>query len=229
MEQGIVSEKGINDMPRGWRLENRWNEIVYVRWSSMLNRVYKNEYYIDTTIQLEMHWLSYFAEHIKEIDCYNEEKFLNGELELDKDIKSNGKNHEYSIKNCVFVSRTENIKQANKTRNNEKISESLKGREFSEEHRKNMSKSQKERFKNKENHPMYGIHKYGEENPNYDKGAKIIQYDLDGNFIKIWNNASRVEEYLGIFKESIGRCCKGKQKTAGGFIWKYYNGGNENE
>ena len=116
MEQGIVSEKGINDMPRGWRLKNRWNKIVYVRWSSMLNRVYKNEYYIDTTIQLEMHWLSYFDEHIKEIDGYNEEKFLNGELELDKDIKSNGKNHEYSIKNCVFVSRTENIKQANKTR-----------------------------------------------------------------------------------------------------------------
>ena len=119
----IVQEKGINDMPYGWRKENEWNEMVYRKWSSCLQRVYsenfhnKDKSYINSTLQLEMHWLSYFAEHIKEIDGYDEKKLLNGELVLDKDIKSNGKNNEYSIENCMFVSVSENSKQANKNRN----------------------------------------------------------------------------------------------------------------
>lgn len=50
---------------------------------------------------------------------------------------------------------------------------------------------------------------------------KVIQYDLNGNFIKIWNSATEVKQELKIHNGDIGKCCKGKHKTAGGYKWKY--------
>ena len=49
----------------------------------------------------------------------------------------------------------------------------------------------------------------------------ILQYDLEGNFIKEWPGVIDAERELGIFSGSISTVCKGKQKTAGKFIWKY--------
>ena len=40
------------------------------------------------------------------------------------------------------------------------------------------------------------------------------------------NKASRC---LNINTGSISSCCKGKRKTAGCYIWKYYKEGDENE
>lgn len=54
------------------------------------------------------------------------------------------------------------------------------------------------------------------------KAIPINQYDLDGNFIKTWSlGATEVMKKLSIDKSSIGRCCKGKKHTAGGFRWSY--------
>jgi len=62
----------------------------------------------------------------------------------------------------------------------------------------------------------------GDKNPNYGKGEKIIQKDLNGNFIKEWNNANQAKNELN-FKQrtSIDYCCKKKTKQAFGFIWEY--------
>lgn len=49
----------------------------------------------------------------------------------------------------------------------------------------------------------------------------IYQYDLDGNFIQEWATASEASKTLNINLSHIGQVCKGKAKTAGGFIWKY--------
>lgn len=49
---------------------------------------------------------------------------------------------------------------------------------------------------------------------------KIEQYSLDGSFIKEWSSITSAEESLGI-KNGIGKCCRGKAKTAGGYQWKY--------
>jgi len=66
---------------------------------------------------------------------------------------------------------------------------------------------------------------YTENNTNkifkYQKGKSIIQYDLDGNFIKIWDKISDVVKELGITNQNISANLKTKQKSAGGFIWKY--------
>lgn len=46
----------------------------------------------------------------------------------------------------------------------------------------------------------------------------IVQYDLQGNFIKEWSSIKEANEKI---KGDIHACCKEKQKTAGGFKWKY--------
>jgi hypothetical protein len=88
----------------------------------------------------------------------------------------------------------------------EKISNSLKGKPkpFSDDHKKAM-----------------GIAKR--------KNAKpVLQYDLDGNFIKEWESKGQAAQYL---KEETKRtsnlmtqikdCILGRQKTCCGYIWKY--------
>jgi group I intron endonuclease len=52
-------------------------------------------------------------------------------------------------------------------------------------------------------------------------GICIIQYDLEGNFIKEWENAKTASIILKIDNGSICNCCKGKQKSSKGFTFKY--------
>ena len=50
---------------------------------------------------------------------------------------------------------------------------------------------------------------------------KLLQYSKDGEFIKEWQSAVEVKRVLGIDHGNIARCCKGRYKSAGNFIWKY--------
>lgn len=49
----------------------------------------------------------------------------------------------------------------------------------------------------------------------------VNQYDTKGSFIRKWSGAIEVEKCLGIHGESVARCCRGKQRLAGGFEWRY--------
>ena len=51
----------------------------------------------------------------------------------------------------------------------------------------------------------------------------VLQFDLDGNFIKEWPSAKDAGICVGISNSGITACCKNKPKykTAGGFKWKY--------
>ena len=54
------------------------------------------------------------------------------------------------------------------------------------------------------------------------KGMKpIVQYTLDGKFIRKWNGAFDVEKELGLRSSVIVGCLKGRTKTAYKYIWKY--------
>ena len=53
------------------------------------------------------------------------------------------------------------------------------------------------------------------------KSKPILQYDLNGNFIKEWFGIKNASENLLIDKSNIGECCRNKRKTAGGYIWKF--------
>lgn len=47
----------------------------------------------------------------------------------------------------------------------------------------------------------------------------IMQYDLDGNFIKEWESISEAKKKLNI--NNINMVLKNKRNSAGGFIWRY--------
>lgn len=49
----------------------------------------------------------------------------------------------------------------------------------------------------------------------------IIQCDLNGIDIKEWISQAEAARYFNIDSTGIYACCKGKQKTAAGFKWKY--------
>lgn len=51
----------------------------------------------------------------------------------------------------------------------------------------------------------------------------VIQYSINGEFIKEWPSTMEVQRELGISNTKISKCCLNKPhyKTAGGFIWKY--------
>lgn len=50
---------------------------------------------------------------------------------------------------------------------------------------------------------------------------EIIQYDLFMNKIKEWKSIYKASEETKIFRSSIIKACQKKQKTAGGYIWRY--------
>lgn len=49
----------------------------------------------------------------------------------------------------------------------------------------------------------------------------IVQYDLEGNFIKFWRSVIEASRQLKIKDSNIIGVCKGERKTAGGYKWKY--------
>ena len=49
----------------------------------------------------------------------------------------------------------------------------------------------------------------------------VIQYNLNMQFIREWESMVDAARELGLSSACIGRCCKGKLKTSGGFVWKY--------
>lgn len=57
----------------------------------------------------------------------------------------------------------------------------------------------------------------GKKNP---KSVQVVQYDLNGNFIKEWGSVNQIQKELGYHSQNICCCCQGKYKKAFGYIWK---------
>lgn len=53
------------------------------------------------------------------------------------------------------------------------------------------------------------------------KSKPVLQYDLEGNFIKEWPSVMEIERTLNYANSNISACCLGKRKQAYGYIWKY--------
>ena len=120
----IVYEKGINDMCRGWTTKNEENAKIYKLWCHVLERVYdeklltKRPTYYNVELCLEWHWLSKFAEDIKEIEGYELWLKTKGVYHLDKDILGVDNIKIYSKETCIFVNHSVNEHEASKTENN---------------------------------------------------------------------------------------------------------------
>lgn len=51
--------------------------------------------------------------------------------------------------------------------------------------------------------------------------VKILQYRLDGTFVKEWDSATDIQNSLGYRKSGICSCCAGKYKSSNGYLWRY--------
>ena len=53
--------------------------------------------------------------------------------------------------------------------------------------------------------------------------GRVKQFDLNGNFIKLWDSISVIESELGLSNSHISSCCNGRygRKSVGNFIWRY--------
>lgn len=50
---------------------------------------------------------------------------------------------------------------------------------------------------------------------------KILQYTIEGAFLKEWNSIKEIAAYFNCSTSNITRACNGRNKTAKGFVWKY--------
>lgn len=103
-------------------------------------------------------------------------------------------------------------KQSKKTI--EKRAVSRKGYIHSEETKLKISKSHKGKKTSKEHlEKLYKGQLLANSKP-------ILQYDLQGNFIKEWQSATVAAKEINLHPTSIRHCVQGKTKTSGGYIWK---------
>lgn len=73
-------------------------------------------------------------------------------------------------------------------------SESLRGRKFTEEHKRRIG----------------------------DANSKPVEmYSLDGEYIRTFCSAHKAEVELGIRHSHISQCCHNKRRSTGGYIWKF--------
>ena len=49
---------------------------------------------------------------------------------------------------------------------------------------------------------------------------KIKQYTTEGVFVRTFAAVGDAAEYMGISSSAINQCLSGKNKTAGGYVWK---------
>jgi group I intron endonuclease len=115
-----------------------------------------------------------------------------------------------------------------------KISKSKKGKPLSKEHIQKLKKPKLEGFGEKPDGFGEKISKIKTGVPNY-KGRKpsnwnnkhiisdanskpVIQYDTEYNIINEFSSVRKAKEF---FNGDIGACCRGKQKTSCGYIWKF--------
>jgi len=62
------------------------------------------------------------------------------------------------------------------------------------------------------------------------KVKAVDMFSVHGDFIRTFPNTAIAEKETGIAKSHIWGCCKGKYgyKTAGGYVWKFHEGGVQN-
>jgi hypothetical protein len=146
------------------------------------------------------------------------------------------KKHYNSVDNGLNCDYFDNSGGPRSEETKRKISEGAKGKKRSEEtkqklrkpkteeHKQNISKSKQNI--SEETKRKISENKMGKTpNRDYKEWAKtrmlpILQYDLEGNFIKEWKGIKTAAEFLGCDPTTIISNLKGKTKKGFGYIWK---------
>lgn len=173
------------------------------------------------------------------------------EIELIKLYKSNDRNFGYNVANGGSCSETLSEESKKKISDSLKKYFELngshnKGKYLTEEHKeklriahtgKTLSEEQKRKMGKKKNeHWSFGKQRPAETKRKiseklkgrnvYDHSClkkKVLQFDLNNNLLNIYNSLFDASLTINnkYSKSNISACCRGKVKTAYGFIWRY--------
>lgn len=55
------------------------------------------------------------------------------------------------------------------------------------------------------------------------KSKVVLQYSLDGTFVKEWKSTRDIQRMTGYSSGCISECCRNIRKSAYGYLWKYKN------
>ncbi len=102
----------------------------------------------------------------------------------------------------------------------------IKGREIWKNRGQKISQKMKNKkrpdisLRMKKNNPFKGKHhsKKTKDKMSQLKKKKVLQFNLDNNFIREWESLKQIYLELGY---QVTSCCKGKTKTSNGYKWKY--------
>ena len=107
-----------------------------------------------------------------------------------------------------------------------KISEFLKGKPKSEEHKRNLSLAKKGKrayLATVETRKKISASHMGIEPWNKGKGKPIDQFTMDGKFVRTWSSMAEAKAN-GYNISKICECISGKRKHHRHFLWRYNNG-----
>lgn len=62
-----------------------------------------------------------------------------------------------------------------------------------------------------------------------DRFVPVVQIDKNGNYIAEYYNTHEAERQTDIRSQNIGKCCREKHRTAGGYFWRYLSEYDVNE
>ena len=98
------------------------------------------------------------------------------------------------------------------------LSKARKGKRFSDEHKRNIGNARRGKRHTEETKARIRSLMYGENSP---CAKEVFQYTKDGCFVARWGCISDASRNLKIDGSGIGKCCNGKRKNAGGFLWTF--------
>ena len=95
------------------------------------------------------------------------------------------------------------------------------GRKRSDEFRKNISENNKKRTLSEETKKKISDNHADFKGGKHPQAKKVVQYTLDGLFIKKWDCINDIERTFGFYNNQISKCCRGQIKKSYGYIWRY--------
>ena len=156
--------------------------------------------------------LKYGWDNIKHEILYSgltKEEACQKEIELIARYKSNNPDFGYNIDNggnCPTEDMKNHLRELNL------------GKHHTEESRKKMSESRKGRIPWNKDVPTK---KEVIEKIAIAQSLSTFQYSIDGELIAIYKSVREAARMTGLQSGAIGRCCSGKSKTAGGYVWRH--------
>jgi hypothetical protein len=162
------------------------------------------------------------------ISLINKGRIMSEETKLKISNSNKGKKtKEYKKRSVDYSDKISKIHKGKKRskETKRKMSEAHINKKLSKEHKDKISQSNKGNVRSQETRDKISKSMKGKIIPKEKLKKPVLQYDLEGNFIKEWNSGSEATIVLTNYKNKcnalISECCNGKRKTAYKFIWKF--------